>query len=522
MLRSVLLLLASLLLTGRVVAQPAPVETIAYGESMIGTVAADGLPVQFTFEGEAGDLVTLQVIGVTPDFTPSIILIAPGQADVISAGVDALNPASNTATLSRRLRESGLYLILVGSSNQTGGDFVLTLDARRAEQAAALSPGIVARVSIEAGSAPQHFTFALSPDGPTRLTITNETSGFAFAAEVRDDAGQVVSRLDRVVQSTQLEFSPGPGSLYQLTLVAAVPGVDGTVTLALSNPANTGAESADVAPAATVLPAVVPADQLGTATPSDTPTLIPTATASPTESATPTPTGPPETLSPFGVRPAGDSANPTPTFTPLAAQLISPPLSSPDAAAANTESTAEATAPVGTPGPTPTFTLIPPDLLPATVVLPTDRPGANPTAAVAEDDLPAQLAPPPTDILFEAPSSVGTSGCTNSAEFIADVTIPDGSTVQSGEPFVKTWRLRNTGTCTWDGRYTFIKISGTLTSGFLADAVAMPLTEPNATVDISIVLAGTGSGTQRAAFQLRDPQGTFFGPQPFVIVNVAP
>ncbi len=34
-----------------------------------------------------------------------------------------------------------------------------------------------------------------------------------------------------------------------------------------------------------------------------------------------------------------------------------------------------------------------------------------------------------------------------------DVTIPDGTPMSPGQEFVKTWRIRNTGICTWDTDY---------------------------------------------------------------------
>ncbi len=37
----------------------------------------------------------------------------------------------------------------------------------------------------------------------------------------------------------------------------------------------------------------------------------------------------------------------------------------------------------------------------------------------------------------------------NRAQFIKDVNVPDGSHFAPGDTFTKTWRLRNTGTCTW-------------------------------------------------------------------------
>lgn len=41
----------------------------------------------------------------------------------------------------------------------------------------------------------------------------------------------------------------------------------------------------------------------------------------------------------------------------------------------------------------------------------------------------------------------------DSSEFVADVTIPDGTVVRPNQEFVKTWKLRNTGSVHWRDRY---------------------------------------------------------------------
>ena len=46
------------------------------------------------------------------------------------------------------------------------------------------------------------------------------------------------------------------------------------------------------------------------------------------------------------------------------------------------------------------------------------------------------------------------------AQFIADVTVPDGTTYTPGATFQKTWRLKNIGTCTWTTSYALIFDSG--------------------------------------------------------------
>jgi hypothetical protein len=72
-------------------------------------------------------------------------------------------------------------------------------------------------------------------------------------------------------------------------------------------------------------------------------------------------------------------------------------------------------------------------------------PDPNPTAA-------------PTSIPTATPAN---TSCTDSAKFVADMTIPDNTVVASNTPFTKTWRLKNTGSCTWDSSYLVSQISGT-------------------------------------------------------------
>ena len=48
-----------------------------------------------------------------------------------------------------------------------------------------------------------------------------------------------------------------------------------------------------------------------------------------------------------------------------------------------------------------------------------------------------------------ASAASATQTCTDRAQFVADVTVPDGTRYDPGATFTKTWRLRNIGTCTW-------------------------------------------------------------------------
>ena len=98
------------------------------------------------------------------------------------------------------------------------------------------------------------------------------------------------------------------------------------------------------------------------------------------------------------------------------------------------------------------------------------------------------------------------TGCTDSALYVKDVTIPDNTKLKAGEAFIKTWQLRNTGTCIWNVRYALIFVGGEQMSA----AITTPLSEtpPGETLDISVnLVAPTQDGAYTALFELRNPKG---------------
>ncbi|HSR20131.1 MAG TPA: NBR1-Ig-like domain-containing protein, partial [Anaerolineales bacterium] len=54
----------------------------------------------------------------------------------------------------------------------------------------------------------------------------------------------------------------------------------------------------------------------------------------------------------------------------------------------------------------------------------------------------------PIGIVSSTPPAGGAAGCNNAA-FVSDVTIPDGTILKPGEKFTKTWRIYNSGSCSW-------------------------------------------------------------------------
>lgn len=128
----------------------------------------------------------------------------------------------------------------------------------------------------------------------------------------------------------------------------------------------------------------------------------------------------------------------------------------------------------------------------------------EPTAMVPAQSTAPTATAPAIPVLEEA-------GCKNQAEFIQDLSIPDGTDMSPHEQFVKSWRLRNTGTCTWSGEYAFVFTDGDQIGAY--DASPLPETvQPGETVDLSIAMTAPGfPGTYQGYWLLQDELGNTFG-----------
>ena len=129
---------------------------------------------------------------------------------------------------------------------------------------------------------------------------------------------------------------------------------------------------------------------------------------------------------------------------------------------------------------------------------------------------PTQPVPPTTT---PPPGIVGGNGCDLSAQFVADVTIPDGTEVEAGKPFIKTWRLRNTSSCAWESGYKLKFLSDEIMGA--APELAIPPTPKDAEVDISVqLMAPTASGMYTSTWRLLEPGGKLFGNRLWASVKV--
>lgn len=110
------------------------------------------------------------------------------------------------------------------------------------------------------------------------------------------------------------------------------------------------------------------------------------------------------------------------------------------------------------------------------------------------------------------------SGFNNSA-FVADVTIPDDSPIPAGQPIVKTWRVKNSGTRPWNNACSLVFVKGTPMTEQLSHP--LPDVPPGDMAEISIQLtAPQDKGVVFCDWRMQDEQGRPFGEIVYMRIEV--
>ena len=124
--------------------------------------------------------------------------------------------------------------------------------------------------------------------------------------------------------------------------------------------------------------------------------------------------------------------------------------------------------------------------------------GTPPTSTVTTTPLP------------NTPTAIPPSSC-DKVQFVADVNFPDGSVLQPGAKFTKTWRLKNVGSCAWSTSYELVFSSGEQ-MGAATTAKFPKNVAVGETVDISInMTAPTAAGSYRGYWMFKNADGAYFG-----------
>jgi hypothetical protein len=126
--------------------------------------------------------------------------------------------------------------------------------------------------------------------------------------------------------------------------------------------------------------------------------------------------------------------------------------------------------------------------------------------------------PQPGETTTASPPTTTTQGPTPTSEvcdraaFVEDVNYPDGTIVEAGETFTKTWRLENTGTCTWDSDYAIVFDHGDAMDSPASRSLTDGTVTPGEEIDVSLALTAPDSaGEYQGFWKLRNQAGQVFG-----------
>jgi hypothetical protein len=144
---------------------------------------------------------------------------------------------------------------------------------------------------------------------------------------------------------------------------------------------------------------------------------------------------------------------------------------------------------------------------------------AQPTATLT----PAPLA---TNTLLATFAPLGTNtpsvpvNTCDSATFVNDVTVPDGTPMAPGQQFTKTWLVKNSGTCTWTPTYKIAYGYGMSQMGGAATPIGKTV-KPGEQAEISVALtAPSTAGDVSGTWRLMNDKGVFFGTNLTVVIKV--
>lgn len=99
--------------------------------------------------------------------------------------------------------------------------------------------------------------------------------------------------------------------------------------------------------------------------------------------------------------------------------------------------------------------------------------------------------------------------CTMGVTFVGDASIPDGSILASGQAFIKSWQVKNSGTCAWQG-YRLVFIRGNLLGGKSPSPI--PVLGPDGVATLSLnLIAPSIPGSFEGTWRVQASNGSLIG-----------
>jgi polar amino acid transport system substrate-binding protein len=141
---------------------------------------------------------------------------------------------------------------------------------------------------------------------------------------------------------------------------------------------------------------------------------------------------------------------------------------------------------------------------------------------------PATPTPAPNATPTAVPTLPPPAGCIDGMAWVADLNYDDSNMtappiIPPGQPFVKSWRVRNSGTCTWDSSYALAYDHGNVPAAQMGGQPVrvQGTVAPGATYDFSANLTAPAlPGGYQGFWQMRNGQGRAFGETVWVGIRV--
>lgn len=203
--------------------------------------------------------------------------------------------------------------------------------------------------------------------------------------------------------------------------------------------------------------------------------------------ATPEPPPPTSTPEPIAQEPTSSPTVPGIQFTQLANTLTAIAVLATPATATPEDQTATG-----------------PDVTTPTDTSTTEDSSPTPTAASpAAGGTPTATLNPTQQVLAQRPCLA--------LRFIADVTIPDGTPLQPGSTFFKSWYVQNVGSCRWERDFRLVYQSGAPLGANDSYALGTTVASGQYVTLTAQMSAPTAPGYHTSYWGLADANGTFFG-----------
>lgn len=202
---------------------------IRYGSYTAGSLDASRAQQLYSFAGTQGDLISAEVIALSGGLDPRISLLNASNTPLSVNQNDAFQAGSRDARLTYRLPETANYLLLVEAEATSAGQFLLRLEQVLTTGIVPLTTGIPLQIVLSTATPTQLFSVdSLNGD---RLTLTSDTVGFGYVANVRNANGETLAVMNSANFPTiEIALAPNSGS-YEVEVSLANLASQGGLTL---------------------------------------------------------------------------------------------------------------------------------------------------------------------------------------------------------------------------------------------------------------------------------------------------